>query len=212
MGGCGACVCVGQVCVAPRRAVHTRFGLNHSRPPDVSSPGSKPRRAVTCWSVCGGGNPPQHRPLTQPAAPRAAWLCGPQTRPRRPPARPHGLPLRWLPRQQTWPTATYGQPDLVRGASPVPFSCLTPSGTPGGNTARPRCREFSGLLHTGGGLFAFSRASRGRHPGCRVGSGATRRVPGAAAGRSGGTGRAAAGYTPIPHPGVYPYPRMPTGT
>ena len=31
---------------APRRAVHTRFGLNHSRPPDVSRPGIKPRRAV----------------------------------------------------------------------------------------------------------------------------------------------------------------------
>ena len=36
-------------------AVHTRFGLNHSRPPDVSTPGSKASGGLgVCWSVCGG--------------------------------------------------------------------------------------------------------------------------------------------------------------
>jgi hypothetical protein len=57
---------------------HTRFGLNHSDPPDVSIPGSK---HAAGWDFAGRSVVRvtalrQHRPLTQLAAPRAAFHAG----------------------------------------------------------------------------------------------------------------------------------------
>ena len=39
-------------------AVHTRLGLNHSRPPDVSTGKEASGGLGLCWSVCGGDDPP----------------------------------------------------------------------------------------------------------------------------------------------------------